>query len=241
MRKALPYILFVSLFAYLIIVLTFASTKLGDVKCKGLQVVVDDTDENAFVDENDILGLIKRGYGDIKDRKIVSIDKDSLEHVLVRKSVIKSAQVYYSLDGYFHVEITQRKPVLRVLTGGGYYVDEDGKAMPLSEKYTSRVVVATGDISKKFACTKLYPFVMALREDHFWDALIEQIVVVNGDEVILIPKVGNFRILLGNLEDYEKKMEKLLFFLQEGIALKGWNVYKEINLKFDNQVVCVKK
>lgn len=241
MRKALPYILFVSLFAYLIIVLTFASTKLGDVKCKGLQVVVDDTDENAFVDENDILGLIKRGYGDIKDRKIVSIDKDSLEHVLVRKSVIKSAQVYYSLDGYFHVEITQRKPVLRVLTGGGYYVDEDGKAMPLSEKYTSRVVVATGDISKKFACAKLYPFVMALREDDFWDALIEQIVVVNGDEVILIPKVGNFRILLGNLEDYEKKMEKLLFFLREGIALKGWNVYKEINLKFDNQVVCVKK
>lgn len=241
MKKATPYILFVLLFAYLIIVLTFAANKLGDVKCRGLQVSVDNADKNAFIDENDILGLIKRGYGDIKNRNIVSVDKDSVEHILARNSVIKSAQVYYSLDGYFHVEITQRKPVLRVLTGEGYYVDEDGKAMPLSGKYTSRVVVATGNISKKFACNELYPFVMELRNDDFWDALIEQIIVTNDNEVLLVPKVGSFKIRLGKLDDIEKKMEKLRFFLKEGIALKGWNVYKEINLKFDNQVVCVKK
>lgn len=241
MKKALPYILFFTLFAYLIIVLTFVATKLGDVKCKGLQVVVDNTDENAFIDENEILGVIKRGYGDIKDRDIVRIDKDSIERVLIKRSVIKSAQIYYSLDGFFHVEVTQRKPVLRVLAGDGYYVDEDGKMMPLSGKYTSRVVVATGNISRKFACNGLYPFVMALKEDDFWDALIEQIIVVRDDEVVLIPKVGNFRIVLGKVDDYEAKLDKLRFFLKEGIALKGWNMYKEINLKFDNQVVCVKR
>lgn len=241
MKRLLPYILFVGLFAYLIIVLTFANAKLGEVKCKGLQVIVDDTDDNAFIDEHDVLSIIKRSYGDIKGRDIVNIDKDSLERLLVRNSVIKSAQIYYSLDGFFHVEITQRKPVLRVLTGDGYYVDEDGKVMPLSGKYTSRVVVATGNISKKFACGGLYPFVMALKNDDFWDALIEQIVVVRDNEVVLIPKVGNFRIVLGKVDDYAAKMEKLRFFLKEGIVLKGWNVYKEINLKFDNQVVCVKR
>ena len=161
--------------------------------------------------------------------------------MLVKNSIIKSAQVYYSLDGYFHVDITQRKPVLRVLTGEGFYVDEDGKYMPLSRKYTSRVVVATGEISKKFACEKLYPFVMMLREDDFWDALIEQIVVDRGEEIILIPKVGNFRIILGEVGNAEEKMEKLRLFLKDGIVRKGWNVYKEINLKFDNQVVCVRK
>ena len=241
MKKALPYILFFSLFAYLIIVLTFAKTKLGDVKCRGLQVVVGDTDENAFIDENEVLAVIKRGYGDIKGKNIVEIDKDSIERVLIRNSVIKSAQIYYSLDGSFHVEITQRKPVLRVLAGDGYYVDEDGKVMPLSGKYTSRVVVATGNISKKFACNGLYPFVMALKEDDFWEALIEQIVVVKDNEVVLIPKVGNFKIVFGKVDDYVAKLDKLRFFLKEGIALKGRNVYKEINLKFDNQVVCVRR
>lgn len=241
MKKALPYILSVSLLAYLIIVLTFAATKLGEVKCEGLQVVVDDTEENAFIDEEDVLKLIKRNYGDLKNVNVVSIDKDSMEHVLVRNSVIKSAQVYYSIDGFFHVEITQRRPVLRIMSGDGYYVDEDGKVMPLSGKYTARVVVATGNISKKFACNGLYPFVMSLREDRFWDALIEQIQVVNGNEVILTPKIGNFRIIVGELSGIDKKMENLRLFLQEGIALKGWNVYKEINLKFENQIVCVKR
>ncbi len=241
MKRALPYILSVSLFVYLIIVLSFVSAKLGEVKCKGVQVVVDDTGENAFIDEDDVLQLIKRNYGELKNVNVVDIDKDSMECVLVRNSVIKSAQVYYSLDGYFHVEITQRKPVLRVMSGEGYYVDEDGKVMPLSGKYTSRVVVATGNISRNFACNGLYPFVMGLKNDGFWDALIEQIVVANGNEVILIPKVGNFRIVVGELENVEKKMENLRLFLQEGIALKGWNVYKEINLKFENQIVCIKR
>ena len=241
MKKALPYILSVSLFAYLIIVLTFASTKLGKVKCRDVQVVVDDTGENAFIDEEDVLQLIKRNYGELKDVDIVSIDKDSMECVLVRNSVIKSAQVYYNLDGRFHVEITQRRPVLRVMSGEGYYVDEDGTVMPLSGKYTSRVVVATGNISKDFACKGLYSFVMKLRKDDFWDALIEQIMVADGNEVTLIPKVGNFRIVLGELEHADRKMENLRLFLRDGIALKGWNVYKEINLKFEDQIVCVKR
>lgn len=241
MHKAGPYILFISLFVYLIIVLTFVSAKWKEVRCKGVQVTVLDTVTNAFVDEADVKGMVKRRYGEVVGKGMMEIDKDSIERLLVGNSVIKSAQVYYSLDGYFHVEIRQRKPVLRVLTNDGYYVDEDGKIMPLSQKYTSRVVVATGNISRKFACEELYPFVMALKNDEFWDAYVEQIVVTGKKEVILIPKVGNFKILLGDMKGYEKKMEKLRLFLKKGVDRKGWNLYKEINLKFDKQVVCVKK
>ena len=240
MRKIRPYILVVTLFVYLIIVLTFVSARLGEVPCKGLQVAVKDTATNSFIDDMEVLKIVKRGYGDIVNTPVMHIDKDSVERLLARNSVIKSAQVYYSLDGYFHVEITQRKPVLRILSGGGYYVDEDGKIMPLSRKYTSRVVVATGDISQKFACDKLYPFVRSLKKDEFWDALIEQIVVRN-EELILIPEVGNFKIIFGKLEGQEEKMEKLRLFLKEGISRKGWNKYKEVNLKFHKQIVCVKK
>lgn len=241
MKRILPYILSCILLVYLIIVFTFVATKSGEVTCRGVRVAVKNTDVNVFVDEEDVMKAIKKGYGDIMDKSILAVNKDSLERVLVKNPMIKSAQVYYSLDGYFHVEITQRKPVLRVMSGDGYYVDEDGKVMPLSGKYTSRVVVATGNISRKFACNGLYPFVMAYRNDEFWDALIEQIVVMKDNEVVLIPKVGNFRIVVGTLEGVERKMENLRLFLQEGIGLKGWNVYKEINLKFDNQVVCVRR
>lgn len=241
MQKAKPYILFIGLFVYLIIVLTFVSAERDKVECKGMLVTVADAKTNAFADEGDVMGAVKRKYGEVAGRSITEIDKDSIERLLVGSSVIKSAQVYYSLDGYLHIEIRQRKPVLRVLNQDGYYVDEDGIIMPLSQKYTSRVVVATGNVSRKFACEELYPFVMALRSDRFWDAYVEQIVVDAGKEVVLIPKVGNFRIVLGGMEGYEQKMEKLRLFLKKGIARKGWNLYREINLKFDKQIVCVRK
>lgn len=241
MKRALPYILSAGLFVYLIIVLTFASVKLGEVECKGIQVVVDGAEDNAFIDEEEVRKVIERGYGDIFARKIASVDKDSVENILAGHPVVKSAQVYYSLDGYFHVEITQRKPVLRVMSGEGYYVDEDGKIMPLSGKYTSRVIVVTGSVSRKFACNGLYSFVMKIRDDHFWNALFEQIVVTKNDEIALVPKVGQFRIVIGDLTDVDRKMENLRLFLRKGVALRGWNVYKEINLKFENQIVCVKR
>ena len=184
---------------------------------------------------------IKKGYGDIMDKSILAVNKDSLERVLVKNPMIKSAQVYYSLDGYIHVNIQQREPILRVLTGEGYYVDRDGRVMPLSSKFTSRVVVATGDINKKFACEKLGPFAMKLKNEPFWDAYIEQLVVRSNEDVVMIPKVGDFRIVLGKVDDCEARLEKLMSFLKDGITKKGWNRYKEINLKFDNQVVCVRK
>lgn len=241
MKRAWPYILSFSLLAYLIIVLIFAKAKLQEVKCKGLQVAIDNTRENAFVEEEDIQNVVKRHYGDLQNLHVALFDKDSMEHLLARKAGVKSAEVYYDLDGYLHIDIVQRKPILRIMAEKGYYVDEDGRVMALSGKYTSRVVVATGEISREFACGELYRYVMGLRKDKFWDALVEQIVVGRGNEITLIPKVGNFRITLGTLEGIDRKMENLRLFFEEGIALKGWNTYKEINLKFDNQIVCVKR
>ena len=241
MKRILPYILSCILLVYLIIVLTFVATKLGEVTCRGVRVAVKNTDVNVFVDEEDIMKAIKKGYGGITDKSIMAVNKDSLERVLVKNPMIKAAQVYYSLDGYIHVNIKQREPVLRVMTGEGYYVDSDGKVMPLSSKFTSRVVVATGDISTKYACEKLGPFVMSLRDDAFWDAYIEQLVVRSNEDVVMIPKVGDFRIVLGKVENSQERLDKLMLFLKEGIAKKGWNQYKEVNLKFDNQVVCVRK
>lgn len=52
---------------------------------------------------------------------------------------------------------------------------------------------------------------MALKEDDFWEALIEQIVVVKDNEVVLIPKVGNFKIVFGKVDDYVAKLDKLRF------------------------------
>lgn len=240
MQRYLPYILFSLLLVYLIIVLTFVAQKMGEVRCKGVNVYIDH-DENAFISSIDICDEIKHRYGNIVNKKIENINTDSLERILDKSPMVKSAQVYYSLDGNFHINIIQRRPVLRVITGSdGYYVDEDGKKMPLSGKYTSKVVPVTGKISKSFAENEIFQFVNFIKEDSFWSAYIEQIVVDGEGEVLLIPKVGDFQIRVGKLDLFEQKLENLFLFLKEGIKIKGWRNYKEISLKYENQIVCVK-
>ena len=60
-------------------------------------------------------------------------------------------------------------------------------------------------------------------------------------EFELVPEFGSHIIVLGDLSDLDKKLRKLNAFYQQALLEEGLNKYKTINLKFDNQVVCVKK
>lgn len=60
-------------------------------------------------------------------------------------------------------------------------------------------------------------------------------------EVELIPRVGRFRIVLGSLDDFEEKLNKLRLFYDQAIPKVGWDKYSVIDLKYKNQIVCTKK
>jgi cell division protein FtsQ len=77
-------------------------------------------------------------------------------------------------------------------------------------------------------------------KDAFWKAQIEQIFVSNEAELVLVPKFGNHTILFGKVDDMEIKFEKLLVFYREALNRLGWNKYKVIDIRFNNQVVAKK-
>ena len=60
-------------------------------------------------------------------------------------------------------------------------------------------------------------------------------------EVELVPRVGNHRIMLGTLEGFEEKLAHLKLFYEQAIPKMGWEKYSMINLKYKNQIVCTKK
>ena len=234
------YAISAALLAYLIIILTFAATKWEEVTCEGVKVRVDNT-RDAFVNESEVLKIIQKGYGEILGKKIATVNRDSLERVLEKDPMIRSAQAYHSLDGLVHVVIRQREPMVRVMAGESYYVDRERRVMPLSSRFTSRVLVATGAINRTFAREQLAAFAEYIADHRFWNAFIEQVVMLPNGDAVLVPKVGDFKITLGQLEGFEERMEKLMVFLQKGIRTKGWDRYKEINLKFDKEIVRVRR
>ena len=70
--------------------------------------------------------------------------------------------------------------------------------------------------------------------DPLFHSLIGQVHLEKNGDFILVPLVGDQRIV-------SEKFEKLRIFYKQAIPYEGWNTYKEISLKYEDQIVCKKK
>ena len=111
--------------------------------------------------------------------------------------------------------------------------------------------MATGHITEVFGsrvdslhtqlARDLYKTAQYIKKDTLWDSQIEQIVVDQKNDIELIPRVGNQRIILGDADSLEKKMKNLLLFYKKAMPQVGWDTYRTINIKYTNQIVCEKR
>lgn len=226
---------------YLIVVFSFVNDKKEKVSFAGTRVNVVDSISRGFVNDLDVERIIKKKYPSIHNLPISNINKEELEELIDKIPYVKKAEVFNSLSGKLVIEIKQRNPIVRILKGNGYYIDEEGEKMPLSKNYTSRVLVVSGAVNDQLIKEELFDLVKFITNDEFWKSQITQIHVSGNKEYILIPRVGAHKIELGSIENYHRKFQKLSALYTEGFSKKGWNTYKNINLKYKDQVVCTKK
>lgn len=259
MKKILNSLIWVFFVIGTLALLSFTQQKKTNTICTEVEVSVNVLSGNHFVTPKrveDILANLgfKKGidkFGDINTGK--------LEKKLLGLSSLEAVEVYKNINGKLQIEIEQRKPIARIFNRNGYslYIDDKGKTMQTSEHYTARVlgingylklkagedyyrVIENDSIKKTTLLDEVFELANEIEKDEFLKALIEQIYVEKNEEIILIPKVGNQEIIFGKAEDIKTKFEKLKLFYTNGINPNNLNLYKTINLKFDNQIVCKK-
>ncbi|MCB0704479.1 MAG: cell division protein FtsQ [Saprospiraceae bacterium] len=205
-----------------------------------------------LVDTADVQAIIKSSFGYLlTERPIKWLDVDRAERVLEADPFVEVADVFIDAKNWIHIEIQQREPLLRVIDNNGlnYYLDRQGNQMPLSAHFTAQVLVVTGSIPpyvEDFAereghlLNAIFDLGHLLSEDPLWNSMIEQVYVQDG-QFKLIPKVGSQYIEFGPYTDVEDKLHRLEVFYQEGMPREGWNKYKSIDLRYEGQVVCVKR
>ena len=171
------------------------------------------------------------------------INTMGIQDTIMTNRLVRSVEVYASQKDAIVIKVHQRIPVFRIISDlkGSFYIDNNREVMPISHNFSLYAPLATGAIDHEFAKNELYDFYVYLKDNPYWDAWIEQIVVKPNKEVELIPRVGDFKILMGKLENYNEKLSRFSLFIDKGLNVVGWNRYSEINLKFDNQVVCTRK
>ncbi len=154
-------------------------------------------------------------------------------------------------------------------TGYNFYVTRDGWVLPLQAHAPLRLPIVTGDYTPPFAkgwvgklpelqknspgeylfLHKLLNFVGFISSDDFWSAETGQINIIGGSggsqnriynpRVELVPRAGDHVVMLGSLDGYHAKLDKLTGFYRNGLRYEGWDKYRYIDLSYRGQVVCL--
>ena len=169
-----------------------------------------------------------------------NLDLKEMEMVLESDDMVKSAQVYLTVNAEVSAKVEQRRPIARVQTASIFYIDEDGLAMPLSPQHSARVPLVTGIIENE-QLDAVYSMALKIDQDPFLKTYITEIHQNKTKEIRLKMRLLNFEIQVGSLDRLDEKMKNLKAFYQKAKKDKMLDIYKSVNLQFKNQVVCTKK
>lgn len=223
-------------------------------RCERLQVRVLDSLENHFVSESDIKTVLDKTFGQYIGIAADSLDLVRIEEVVNRKSAVFDSEAYLTNDGTLHIDITQRRPVVRFQkSDGGFYADADGYIFPLQSSFSSHVQIIDGHIplaansgykgeisnpEEKEWFEKIMTLVNYMEERSEWKDKIVQIHVRADRNLILIPRIGRERFVFGHPDEVEEKFERMKKYYTAVVPEKGSDKYKEVDLRYRGQIIC---
>ena len=242
-KKTLLAITLLLIVAYLAAAVTAFNRKPADATCADVELVIKDTVYAGFITREEVLSILRKEKLDPIGKNMDEIRTRQLEEALSAHPLIDRAECYKTPSRKVCVEVSQRIPILRVMNdrGENYYLDNKGTIMPPGAKCVAHVPLATGHVEKSFAVRELYKFGVFLQQNPFWDAQIEQIYIHADQNVELVPRVGDHLVYLGQLQNYDRKLERLKEFYRKALNQVGWNKYSRINVEFDNQIICTQR
>ncbi len=216
--------------------------------CSHVTIGIDNEYNNFFIDQSDVKALLtKDDTAPVEGTKNEEISLKALELRIKSHKFVKDAQVHRDLAGNLVVDIKQNRPVARlILSDEDRYIDQKGSFLPLSDRYTARVlpVIAEGGLvlSQEFLSSeKSRPYLDVLNyiDTHdFWKAQLAEMHILPDGKLYFIPQIGDHKIEFGLPENVEVKLNKLMVFYKEVAPNMGWEKYQRINLEFENQIVC---
>lgn len=242
MKKIINISLWTLPIIFLLITMGFVNHEQRRIFCTSVDIRINYDHKNFFVEKGDVLSMIAAKGIKLAGVPLSVINFENIETLINTNPSIAKAEVYSTIAGEIKIDIVQRKPIIRIMTDDlrmNFYIDENGREMPLSSKHTSKVLIANGNI-KTSMLDDLFKLAKYVDKNNFWKSQIQQIYINLDEEIELIPRVGRHKIILGDVSDMDEKFKKLMIFYKRGLNYTGWNKYKTINLKFKNQIVCTK-
>lgn len=263
MKQKLKIAAWIAFGLLVVVVMYFARQKQEDTIAGVPMVAISVVDENTFLTEAELLTRLRRLHLYYDNQLMRNLNTTAIEENIRKMHEVSDVQVYKQLGGNWGIKLKIRQPYARIFNRNGesFYVDSEGESMATSPNFTARVLVFNGFINDKCdtvsvediesdaklresrTLDEIFRIAKVIHNDPFLTAQITQVHRDRWGDFILIPRIGDHRIVLGHANSekvVEEKLKKLKIFYREGLPYTGWNEYTTINLKFRNQVVCTR-
>ncbi|MDL5048783.1 hypothetical protein QQ054_22475 [Oscillatoria amoena NRMC-F 0135] len=233
----------------LFFVAAFSERKLGKQAVNDVIIKVENVDDNHFIDEADILHLMRLDQENLKGADLSKLNLKDIEARIKSDRFVEDADLYSDIKGNLIVRAILRRPLARIVRSDGpdAYIAEDGTLMPVSGKFTARVVLISGEnvrhllakenIKADEAGASLMNLLEQITKDDFWRAQIAQVNISTKGKIIMMPQVGAQTIEFGTADEVDEKLRKLKVFYKEILPQMGWNRYKRVNVEYHGQLI----
>ncbi len=238
MKRSLGYIKALVLVLAVCFLYGFAEKRHEGRKIKEVKVRFTDS-ENLYVTEEVVNKLLIQNKAAVSSIDKETLDLNRVESLLNKHDMIENAEVYLTLDGRLSAEVSQRKPIGRVMGSSSFYLDRKGKVMPLSPFYSARVPLMFG--FNEINILKAYPIVQHIKNDDFLTRHVTGISRLKGDKYKLELREMDFEVYFGDSSNVALKFNNFKAFYKKAQKDKKLDTYKRVNLQFGDQVVCTKK
>ena len=196
-------------------------------------------DENLYITEDAVNKLLIQKYGPLKNRAKEQLVLNTIEEVILSNDMVKNAQVYLTVNGELVSKIVQRKPIGRIEGASKFYLDDQGKRMPLSKHHSARVPIITGKITGK-TLEDAYVILDYINKDDFLRKNVIGIHILEEEKYQLKFRMENFVVNLGGVDNLNKKFSNFMAFYAKAAKDNSLEDYATVSLEFNNQVVCTK-
>ena len=264
MKKRIRILIWIVTIIAIIVALKYADHQFKNRKLSEIIIELDLQGSEELITDEEIRTLIQQGHDSIHEQEVGSIDLQMIENLILTNPYVSSVNAFVNMDASLEIKVVQKVPILRVFNkmGQSYYIDSDGCLLPLHPMKSVYVPVANGNISQKYAASlelrkldtitedqskllpvleKLFHISLIIKEDSLLRNLIAQIYVKDSSHFELVPVIGNHQIVFGDAFDAEEKLKKLKYFYSEAYRMYDLGMYKSLDLRFRNQIVCIKK
>ncbi|MDN3674682.1 cell division protein FtsQ [Flavobacterium branchiarum] len=229
----------IGMFGVVIVLFSFTSHRNGERKLKKSTIVF--VGENAiFVKPETVNKLLIENKRDASSIKKEGLDLNKIEKALNTQEMIEKSDVFVSIDGILKAVVKQKTPIARIMNGNeSFYVDYEGGKMPLSDNFTARVPLVSGDLTKENngEIAKLFRIIY---DDAFLKKNIIAIEIMPNGSLKMLNRNFNYEIDFGRTINVERKFNNYKAFFQKAVLDSSLYKYKKIDLRFTEQVVCTK-